>query len=203
MVRVLLFSLLSVVPAFGWFGKKDVSLEGIWCLQDNAIWVHEYEPKNANVVTYQCYQFKTVEKGIRGEIGAGRWLGYWYFNQAMPAKIHPLHLKVEDDPRYHSQVMSPGLFTYYRLPNGAMHVKMISLVNKNSSADLHVHSSKKAYLQGYKYPQDLDVHQSYVVSAKLSKMADDLDDKFFEEAWKTSYSRGQAMQKKMKKVDQL
>lgn len=62
----------------------------------------EYEPKNANVVTYQCYQFKTVEKGIKGEIGAGRWHGYWYFNQEMPAKIYPLHLKVEKDLRYHS-----------------------------------------------------------------------------------------------------
>lgn len=85
--------------------------------------------------------------------------------------------------------MSPGLFTYYRLPNGAMYVKMIYLVNKNSSADFYVYSSKKSYLEGYKYPQDHDVHQSYVVSAKLSKTEDGLDDKFFEDAWKTSYNR--------------
>lgn len=29
MARVLHFSFLSVVSVYGWFGKKDVSLEGI------------------------------------------------------------------------------------------------------------------------------------------------------------------------------
>ena len=75
---------------------------------------------------------------------------------------------------------------------------MISVINKNSSATAHLDENGTMHFWGYKYPQDLDTHQAYVLALELIRRSD-IDESFTKD-WQNLYELGQDVhQKKIQK----
>lgn len=173
---------------FAW--AKDSDLDGVWCVKGEGVWQHEYETKPKKV-SNQCYSFKVLSED-NGRVGSGYWIGTWEFSEQVPVRLHPLQEKTSSG---NYATSSPGIFSFYRDKDGAVQIKMISVINQFSGADVHLDTEGVMHFLGYKYPQDLDSHQSYTLALELSKKSD-VDVNLVED-WKKLYEKGQRIKHKM------
>ena len=176
--------ILLSINAFSQGIKGINGINGKWCNKGEVLSLHEFQKTPVRLEPY-CVELKVI-KETGTNIGVGHWIANWAFIQSVPAKMHPLQKKQKTGSQ---GTESPGIFSYQRLADGTISIKMLSIINEMSSADLVLFKDGSMTMNALKYPQNRNANQAYVVAAQLEKRSENTSD--FSQRWQRIYTSGQ------------
>ena len=159
-------------------------IDGKWCNKGTVLSLNEFQETPVRLEPY-CVELKVIKES-KTNIGLGHWIANWEFVKSIPAKIHPLQKKQKSGAQ---GTESPGIFSYQRSADGTINIKMLSIINEMSSADLVLFKDGSMTMNALKYPQNRNANQAYVVAAQLEKRSEGTSD--FSQRWQKIYASGQ------------